>query len=78
MEPDYTLSCSQEPATCPYPYPEPYQSNPTPRGSVIEDVLIFSSSLHLRLVAFALKSPLQTLYALLLFPICGTSVCLCE
>jgi hypothetical protein len=29
MEPEGSLSCSQEPATC--PYPEPNESNPYPK-----------------------------------------------
>ena len=42
-----------------YPYPESYQLNPTPRGSVVEDVLVYSFGLHLRLVVSTLKFPLQ-------------------
>jgi hypothetical protein len=35
MEPEGSLSHSQEPATC--PYPEPYQSSPLPPIPLLED-----------------------------------------
>jgi hypothetical protein len=46
MEPEGSLPCSQEPATC--PYPEPNESNPHPQTLFHQEPFLMMSS-HLRL-----------------------------
>jgi hypothetical protein len=69
MEPEGSLPCSQEPATC--PYPEPNETNPHPPNPVsLRSIFMLSSHLRLGLRSGLLPSGLPTkmLYAPLTSP----------
>ena len=72
MEPEGSLLHSQEPATCPYPEPQP--TRPCPHPTYLRYILILSSLLCLGLPSGLLPSgfPTKTLYAPLLSPIRAT------
>jgi hypothetical protein len=69
MEPEGSLPCSQEPATC--PYPEPNESNPHPPNPIsLRSIFMLPSHLLLGLPSGLLPSGLRTkmLYAPLTTP----------
>jgi hypothetical protein len=58
MEPKGSLSCSQEPATG--PYPEPDESNPDPKTMSLRHILTLSCHLHLGLPSSLFPSGFPT------------------
>jgi hypothetical protein len=58
MEPEGSLPCSPEPATC--SYPEPNESNPHPQTLFPWSILMLSSHLRLGLPSGLLPSGLPT------------------